>query len=154
LVVLIGVALVTNGALDLYFWYREERSALTRLQHQKATAAAAEIAHFVNDTRRQLEWAIQPAPLLEPISNAARRADFSRLLRQAPAITDLYYADALGRQRIRVSRASLNVEGDLGDVSSEPWFVEARSGVPYFGAVHFSTESEPSIRMALLDQGS
>src|SRR5262249_26806028 len=91
LVVLIGVALVTNGALDLYFWYREERGALTRLQHQRATAAAAEIAHFVNDTRRQLEWAIQPAPLLEPMSNAARRADFSRLLRQAPAITDLYY---------------------------------------------------------------
>src|SRR5262249_2035782 len=73
LVVLIGGALVTSGALDLYFWYREERSALTRLQQHKATAAAAKIASFVNDTRRQLEWATQPAPLPEPISNAARR---------------------------------------------------------------------------------
>jgi signal transduction histidine kinase len=153
-VVLVSGALLTSGLLELYFSYREERTALTLVQQEKATAAAAEIAHFVDDTRRQLEWTIQPASAFEPTSSADRRAEYLRLLRRMPAITDVRYADADGRERMRVSRVSINVEDDLSDMSREPWFVQARDGRPYFGPVYFQSESEPYMRISLRDSSS
>jgi len=153
-VVLVWGALITSSLLELYFSYLEQQTALTALQQEKATAAAAEIAHFIDDTRRQVEWTILPTTADQPVSNADRRAEYLRLLTRAPAITDVRYIEPDGRARIYVSRVSINVEDELNDVSADPAFVRASAGTPYFGPVYFQSESEPYLTIAVPDLGT
>ena len=43
LVVLVSGALVVSGLVEIYFSYKENKSALARIQHEKAAAAAIRI---------------------------------------------------------------------------------------------------------------
>jgi signal transduction histidine kinase len=148
-VVLVSGGLITSGLVELYFAFQAERTALTRLQQEMATNAASEIAHFVNDMTNQLEWSMQPLSATDPLSNAERRTEYLRLLRRAPAITDVHYIDPAGRERLHVSRVSITVEDQLLDVSREPAFVQPTRRMPYFGPVYFRSESEPYMQIAL-----
>jgi hypothetical protein len=44
LVGLVGIVLIGNGALDVWFSYNEAKQALVRIQQEKAEAAAQRIA--------------------------------------------------------------------------------------------------------------
>ena len=43
-VAVVGVALLSNGIFEVFFYYREHKAALIRIQHEQAEAAAAEAA--------------------------------------------------------------------------------------------------------------
>jgi len=55
-IVLIGVALVVNSALDFWFSYQENKGALVRVQQDTADAAAQRIEQFVDEIERQFGW--------------------------------------------------------------------------------------------------
>jgi signal transduction histidine kinase/CheY-like chemotaxis protein len=78
-----------------------------------------------------------------------REIDFLRLLRNVPAITELAYIDASGREQLRVSRLALDEIGSGRNVSGEPRFKGPRSGKTYFGPVYFRNESEPYMTIAV-----
>src|ERR1700743_3114320 len=81
------LALVANGAFDVWFSFQEQKAALTRMQHQEAETAAAKIEECVTQIQSQLGWTTQL-----PWTNGTRdqrRFDALRLLRQVPAITEL-----------------------------------------------------------------
>ena len=40
-VAVVGVALLSNGIFEVFFYYREHKAALIRIQHEQAEAAAA-----------------------------------------------------------------------------------------------------------------
>ena len=46
---LVAGALIISGAVEVFFSYADHRDALTRIQAEKAAAAAAAITHFVKD---------------------------------------------------------------------------------------------------------
>ena len=86
-VAVVGVALVINGAFDIYFSYKEQKTSLIRVQREQAQAAASKIGQFINEIESQVGWTTQlpwSAGTLEQ-----RRFDALRLLRQVPAITEL-----------------------------------------------------------------
>ena len=56
--------------------------------------------------KSQLSWATGFLPTGGGIEQ--RRLDFLRLLRQAPAITEVTYADGDGREQIKVSRLAMD----------------------------------------------
>jgi len=153
-VVLVSGSLITSGLVEMYFAFQEQRSALTRVQEEKATASAAEIAHFVDDMRRQLDWTVQPLSTDDTQASTERRTEFLRLLRRAPAITDARYIDASGHQRLHVSRVSINDDEQFVDVSSDPAFTQPTRLKPYFGPVFFRSESEPYMEIAVRDPDS
>src|ERR1700726_5030774 len=71
------VALITNGAFEVWFSYQEYKSSLIRIQREQAEAAAAKIGQFVREIEAQVGWTTQltwPAGTLEQ-----RRFDGSRL---------------------------------------------------------------------------
>src|SRR6476660_4130719 len=91
------IALLTNGAFEVWFSYQEYKSSLIRIQREQAEAAAAKIGQFIHEIEAQVGWTTQlpwSASTLEQ-----RRFDASRLLRQVPAITELSQIDATGHQR-------------------------------------------------------
>jgi hypothetical protein len=147
LVAVVAVTLLTGGIFEVFSHYREHRASLVRIQHEQAKAAAAKISQFIEDIEGQLGWTTQL-----PWSGTApenRRFDALRLLRQVPAITELMMVDSTGRERLRVSRLSMDVVDSGNDFSQDPKFTEAVAHKVYFGPVYFRRESEPYMTVAL-----
>jgi signal transduction histidine kinase len=141
------VALITNGAFELWFSYQEYKSSLIRIQREQAEAAADKIGQFVHEIEAQVGWTTQL-----PWSDSTfeqRRFDGSRLLRQVPAITELSQLDATGHEQLRVSRLAMDVTRSNIDYSHEPKFTEAVAHKVYYGPVYFRRESEPYMTLSL-----
>src|SRR6202048_2974389 len=146
-VALVGVALLSNGIFEVFFYYREHKSSLIRIQHEQAEAAAAKIGQFVKEIESQLGWTTQLPWSAGSIEQ--RRFDALRLLRQVPAITELAQVDSTGKERLRVSRLAMDVVDSGLDLSKDPKFTEAVAHKVYYGPVYFRRESEPYMTLAL-----
>src|SRR5207237_10242755 len=103
------------GALQLVISYGEQKTVLVQLQQEKAAVASARISQFVDETVRQIKGALPPGPATSQAARDDRRTELLRLLRLAPAITELRYIDSAGHERDRISRVSINVEDSLED---------------------------------------
>src|SRR5580704_3396389 len=146
-VAVVGVALLSNGIFDVFFYYREHKTSLIRIQHEQAIAAAAKIGQFIKEIESQLGWTTQL-----PWSTGSleqRRFDALRLLRQVPAITELAQLDSMGHEQLRVSRLAMDVVGSQTDLSQDAKFTEAMAHKTYYGPVYFRRESEPYMTLAL-----
>ena len=146
-VAVVGVALLSNGIFEVFFYYREHKAALIRIQHEQAEAAAAKIGQFIKEIESQLGWTTQLPWSAGSIEQ--RRFDALRLLRQVPAITELAQVDSSGRERLRVSRLAMDVINSGLDLSKDPKFTEAVAHKVYYGPVYFRRESEPYMTLSL-----
>ena len=151
---LVAGALLISGAIEIFFSYADHRDALARIQAEKATAAAATIAQFIKEIEGNIGWTTQFAPLpgVSPLDQ--RQFDLIRLLRQVPAITELTYIDAAGRQQLKISRIEPDVRGPGPDFQADPRFVEAKARHLWLSAVRFVNESEPYITIAVAGRGA
>jgi signal transduction histidine kinase len=146
-VAVVGVALASNGIFEVFFYYREHKASLIRIQHEQAEAAAAKISQFIKEIESQLGWTTQLPWSAGSIEQ--RRFDALRLLRQVPAITELAQVDSTGKERLRVSRLAMDVVDSGLDLSKDPKFTEAVAHKVYYGPVYFRRESEPYMTLAL-----
>ena len=151
LVALVGGALVVNAAIEMYYSYGESRQALVAVQREKAQGAAAVIEQFVKEIESQVGWATGFLPAGSGLEQ--RRFDFLRLLRQAPAITEVSYIDSDGREQIKVSRLAMDKLAGEADMSQDPKFAHARANKRYVSPVYFRKESEPYLTMAIAGAG-
>ena len=126
--VLVSGGLVTSALVEIYFSYQENKTALVRLQREKAEAAAAKIEQFIKEIERQIGWTAQPVWGAQAGAVDQRRFDYLRLLRQVPAITEISLLDPGGKEQLRVSRLAMDVVGSQTDFSQEPKFLEAKGG--------------------------
>jgi hypothetical protein len=140
-IALVGVALMVNSALDFWFSYQEHKEALLRVQQEKADAAARRIEEF-DQIERQIGWTTHARWAAGPLDQ--RRFDYVRLLRQAPAITELTELDAAGKEQLKVSRLAEDSVGSEEDFSFAPAFTQAKEHGIWFSPVYFRKESEPT----------
>ena len=143
----VSLALLANGIFDVFFYYREHKAALIRIQHEQAEAAAAKISQFMAEIQNQLGWTTQLP--WSAGSMEQRRFDALRLLRQVPAITELSQIDSSGKERLKVSRLAMDVIDSGIDYSKDPKFTEAVAHKVYFGPVYFRRQSEPYMTLAV-----
>lgn len=141
------VTLAANGLVWIWLSYEDHKASLVRTQREQAEAAAAKIGQFVKEIEAHLGWMMQmPWSAVTP---EARRFDALRLLRLAPAITELAMLDEAGREQLRLSRLALDVIGSGIDRSTEPLFVEASANKVFYGPVYLHRGSEPYMTLAL-----
>ena len=146
-VAVVAIALLTNGIFEVFFYYREHKTSLIRIQHEQAEAAAAKIGQFIKEIESQLGWTTQlpwSANSLE-----SRRFDALRLLRQVPAVTEITQIDSKGKERLRISRVDIDVMDSGVDFSKNPKFTEAVANKVYYGPVYFRGGSEPYMTLSL-----
>src|SRR5712672_407828 len=143
----VAVALLSNGIFEVFFYYREHKAALIRIQHEQAEAAAAKIGQFIKEIESQLGWTTQLPWSAKSIED--RRFDALRLLKQVPAITELAQVDSTGIERLRVSRLAMDSVSGTVDLSKDPKFTEAVANKVYYGPVYFRRESEPYMTLSL-----
>ncbi|MCI0372507.1 MAG: GAF domain-containing protein [candidate division NC10 bacterium] len=148
-VALVSGALLASGLIEIYFSYQENKTALVRIQREKALAAASRIEQFIKEIERQVGWTTQSPWGARAAALDQRRFDSLRLLRQVPAITEISHLDPSGKEQLRVSRLAMDVVGSQVDFSQEPKFLQAKSGKTYFSAVYFRKESEPYMTLAM-----
>jgi signal transduction histidine kinase len=146
-VAVVGIALLSNGIFEVFFYYREHKIALIRIQHEQAEAAAAKISQFIKEIESQLGWTSQLPWSAGSIEQ--RQFDALRLLRQVPAVTELAQVDSTGKERLRVSRLAMNVVDSGLNLSKDPKFTEAVANKVYYGPVYFRRESEPYMTLSL-----
>ncbi|MGY4626108.1 ATP-binding protein [Bradyrhizobium sp. USDA 4486] len=145
-VAVVAIALLANGLFEVFFYYREHKAALIRVQHEQAEAAAAKIGQFVKEIESQLGWTTQLPWSAGSVEQ--RRFDALRLLRQVPAITELAQVDATGRERLRVSRLAMDAIDSGIDLSDDPKFTQAVAHKVFYGPVYFRRDSEPYMTLA------
>jgi signal transduction histidine kinase len=146
-VAVVAIALITNGLVDTWFSYHEQRALLVRVQRQQAEAAAARIAQFVKEIESQMGWLIQLP--WNATSLDEWQFDSVRLMRQVPAITELARIDSRGLEQARASRIAVDVVGSHTDFSTHPKFLQTMASKHYYGPVYFRRESEPYMTLAI-----
>jgi HAMP domain-containing protein len=143
IIALVSGALLASGVVSLYFSYWENQEHLVALQREKALAAATRIEQYIINIENQLGWTALPQ--IEAGGNPLeqRRYEYLKLLRQAPAITEVAWLDPSGREQLRVSRLAMDIVGAGPDFSKDPRFLEAKGGKTWYSPVYFRKESEP-----------
>jgi adenylate cyclase len=142
----VGPLLIAGGC-DAWFGYYDQRARLNDLLDAEARLASVKIQDFLEGVHEQLGWTVQ-LPWPETIDER-RRLDALRVLRQAPAIESLTLLDAVGKERLFVSRIGLNrIEGGA-DHAEDPAVVGARSERVWYGPVVFQGGSEPYMTIAV-----
>jgi HAMP domain-containing protein len=58
-VAVVSLALIANGAFDVYFSYQEQKASLVRVQREQAEAAAGKIGQFISEIESQVGWTTQ-----------------------------------------------------------------------------------------------
>ena len=144
---LVTFALVVSGGVGLFFSYLESKNNLLNLQREKAVAAASRIETYIAEIERQIAWMQLPQSV--PLSLEQRRLEYIKLLRQAPAITEIVQLDKKGAVKLRVSRLAMNTVGGIEDLSNDPRFTVPKSGKIYYSPVYFHKDTEPYITIAM-----
>ena len=122
IITLVGGMLVASGAIGIYFSWRESKAHLVALQDEKARNAANRIEQYILDIEHQLSWTALPRADADGDALEQRRIEYLKLLRQAPAITEVVWIDPQGREQLRISRLAMDAIGSGTDLSHEPKF--------------------------------
>lgn len=145
---LLSLALLFSGSIGVYFSYHDTRALVDDLQREKALAAAARIGQFIQMVQLQLQAASISGHAGGSPESESRHIELIRLLRIVPAIGEVAWIDAKGRERVRVSRVGRDTVGSDIDRSRDPAVMAAREGKNWFGEIRFRRQSEPFLELA------
>jgi signal transduction histidine kinase len=145
---LVSLTLIASGVISLWFSYQENQRQLVALQREKAVGAAARIEQYVRNIEHQLGWVTLSQTGSEAERNTQRRFEYLKLLRQVPAITEVYWLDETGREQLRVSRLAMDVSASDYNFAADPRFSPAKTGKTYYSAVYFRKDTEPYMTLA------
>jgi hypothetical protein len=110
---LVSGGLISSGAVELYFRYRESVEAIGVLQREMAQGAAFKIQQFVQDIEKTLRASTQTPEIITAGLTEAYRFQLIKLLRVAPAVTTVTVVDVEGLEQLRVSRVQMVRSDDL-----------------------------------------
>jgi signal transduction histidine kinase len=151
LIGLVSFVLVINGIVSVWLGYKEAKAVALRVQNEKAQSAAERVNGFVSDIENQIGWTTRAE--WSRVGLEQQRYDFIRLLRQAPAITEISYLDRTGKEQLKLSRLEPDAIGSQKDLSEEEKFRRAVSDKVWFSPVYFRRGSEPYMTIAIAHAG-
>ena len=140
---LVASAFLVQGALNVWYTWRQTEALMIDVQRQKADALAAQIEQFVVATQNQISWSTTGVPTEQ------QRVEWVRLFRDAPAITELTQVGMDGKELLRVSRLAMDKVGSGNDFTTDVRFIEAVKRQTYVGPVHFPKPGEPFVSIAV-----
>ena len=145
---LVGSAFLIHGALNVWYTWRQTEALMVDVQRQKADALAAQIEQFIIATQSQLSWSTAGVPAEQ------QRIEWLRLLRNAPAITELTHIGPDGKETLFVSRLAMDKVGRGTDFANDVRFTEAMKRQTYVGPFHFRIPAEPYVSIAVARAGT
>lgn len=148
-----GVALtlvMTSGAIEMYFSYRESLDHIGQVQEAQAVSAAREIASYIGVIETGLLQVAKMPWNQSGFGPPQRREEFYRLMQLVPAITDLQSVSKQGLEQLYVSR--LADDRSLSNKPlEEPALLQAAAGGVRHGGTFFRDGYLPAVRMSTFD---
>ena len=120
LVGLVVFVLAVNGAIETWISYRATKSSLTDAMGEKAEATARRIEQSIADLERQISWVTRASS----VTIDQHRIDYTQLLNQVPAVSQLSLIDGYGREQLRLSRTAIAI-GSKADFTRDFRFTDA-----------------------------
>ena len=145
---LVSVLLIVGGAIGGHFAYRESVAALEALQLAKAQFVAIEITNFMRGVQDAVHASVAKFDVSGDVDTDDLRLEMVALLRHHPAISELHWIGAEGKEQFALSRFGLNVVDKSRNWSDDPRFLKARGASRYLGEVYFREETEPYVSVA------
>jgi len=147
LVGLVVFVLAVNGAFEVWISYDQTKTSLVHAMSEKADATAHRVGQSIADLERQISWVTRASV----VTVEQRRADYTELLNQVPAVNQIFQLDGAGREQLRLSRHSVSV-GSGADFSRDLRFTQTVSkGVTYAPA--FFRDQLPFMSIAVAHSG-
>src|SRR3569832_925168 len=144
LVGLVVFVLAVNGAIEIWINYRATKTALIGALGEKAEATAVRIEQSITELERQISWVTRASA----VKLEDHRTDYAQLLNQVPAVDQLTLLDGYGREKLRLSRASIAVASNA-DFSRDVRFTETRGkDVAYAPATFRDSQASMSISVS------
>jgi signal transduction histidine kinase len=150
-VALVAAATISVGLTELYFASRDTKRAVTRVEQDKASSAAASIEQETRSLIGELIPVAQPTVGKGQAGLAEREQDFERVFEREPLISRLTYIDGAGREQLRISPLEPVRRHSEADYSMRPAFVRARADKQYLGPVRFERGSQPHMTVSLAE---
>ena len=152
MVVLVAAAIVSVGLTELYFSYQDSKRTLSRVERDKASAAAASIEQQMLEILRELDGVAQPTFEKGAAGLTERNEDFQRVLEREKFVSRLSYLDSTGTECVRTSPLEANRVGCGLDLSGSPEFTRTRAEEPYRGRVFFKGGSRPHMTISVAER--
>lgn len=146
---LVSVLLVASGALAGYFAYRQAMAAVEESQAQRARFVAEAIAGAVGRVEDALALAVEKFGDDGPTDVDSLGVELIALLRNQPAIIELYWIAGDGRERLALSRYGRDRLESGRSWVEEPRFEGLGTRISRAGPVSFRSEGEPSLPLAV-----
>ena len=108
LMALVGVVLVTSGAVQWGFTLADSERALAELQYEKAVNASLDMSQFVREIENQVELAHRGASLVSP---ERRQETYERVRKLATDVSELRYLDADRAEQLRIGPGGITEVG-------------------------------------------
>jgi two-component system, NtrC family, sensor kinase len=150
-VTLVAAAIVSVGLTELYFTYQDSKTALTRVERDKASTAATSIAQLMQEILRELDGVAQPAVERGRAGLDERYQEFSSVIVRQEFVGQLSYLDAAGKEQVRTSPLEIDRIGSGVDFSTSPTFIRARKDKRFLGDVYFEGGSRPYMTIAVAE---
>ncbi|MFO1110622.1 MAG: adenylate/guanylate cyclase domain-containing protein [Bradyrhizobium sp.] len=151
LVGLVVFVLAVNGVMEAWIGYRATKTSLIDGMAEKADATARRIEQAMSDLERQTSWVTRASA--NQFTPEQRRVDYTQLLNQVPAVSQLSFISAQGREELRLSRAGGVSFGSTVDFSRDVRFSEALArGATNFSQAYFR-DGRPFISLTMAHTG-
>jgi len=152
LVGLVVFVLAVNGAVETWISYRATKSTLIDAMTEKAEATARRLDQSISELERQISWVTRASV----VTVDQRRADYTQLLNQVSAITQLSQLNGQGRETLRLTRrvGEPRVATNSGmDFSHDPRFTETVARGVSFSPIYFEG-TQPFMAIAVAHSGN
>jgi two-component system, NtrC family, sensor kinase len=150
-VTLVAAAIISVGLTELYFAYQDSKTALTRVERDKASTAATSIEQLMQEILRELDGVAQPAVEKGRAGLDERYQEFSSIIVRQEFVGQLSYLDSAGKEQVRTSPLEIDRIGSGVDFSTSPTFIRARKEKRFLGDVYFEGGSRPYITIAVAE---
>lgn len=143
LVGLVVVVLAINGAIEIWIAYRGTRVSTTDAMTERAQAISRRVEQSISELERQINWVTRASvTTLEQ-----RRADYTQLMSQVRAISQLSQIDGAGREQVRLTRNTIAL-GSNADLSRDARFTQTLRDRIYYAPVIFR-DDRPILSIAV-----
>ncbi len=137
------------GILLIYLSFVAQRDVIARTQSEIARRAALDVSTSLSTIEQSLIVLAQTTSLAD-LNQADQRRTLTRLTETLRTLDELTYADALGRERIKVSPYHTFTTDELNTQSATDGFRQAMRGKRYLSDVTFSEYSgQPIVTLAI-----
>ena len=148
-VIIISAGLITSGALEVSFNYRDSWNHFALIQKEIAGSTAFKIESFVHEIERTMKAATRTREIVREGLTGEYKWELRRLLVNSPAIMEAVAFDLNGIKNAEAQRLRRPIDHQKWLSDNSDVLKSSKQGKSYFGPVYASEGTGPYMNIAV-----